>query len=52
MLKVEIRAGEGGEDAEDFASRLTAAVTKWSSSKGLTVKTNGFLAIDGDQEHL
>lgn len=49
MLYVEIRAGEGGDDAALFADQLTAALTRWAQTNGLTVEEDGpALLLRGD----
>jgi protein subunit release factor A len=49
MVYLEIRAGEGGDDASLFASQLTDAVTRWAKNNGCTVEQEpGVLVLDGD----
>ena len=38
MLYIEIRAGEGGDDAAGFAGELSDAVTAWAARNAITVE--------------
>lgn len=41
MMYLEIRAGEGGDDAALFASQLTDAVMSYASRHGVKVEVDG-----------
>lgn len=49
MQYVEIRAGEGGEDAELFAAQLTNAVLRWCDRVGVVAQhDDGAIVLDRD----
>lgn len=53
MKYVEIRAGEGGVDAEQFAKNLTETFVKWGDKLGLRVeRVDGVLTIVGPAQCL
>jgi protein subunit release factor B len=48
MLYVEIQAGEGGDDAANFADTLTQAVIRWAGNTDASVEVDGdVLVISG-----
>lgn len=51
---VEVKPGEGGEDAEAFADDLAVAIQRWATSKQLSITTlsNRTFEVGGRKECL